>query len=148
MRILKYIIVIIIAISTSLFLYHYWDNRNLLSRGDVEIFDLNVGDHLTIKVPENQSTGYANCWVNEDNCKGIKLIKTNYKPSLSSRLGNSDGSGGYKYFKFKALSLGTDTIKIHNCPVKDVVDSEVSDCDFFKNKIAHSDYMVVIRIEE
>ena len=148
MRILKYLLAFIFAVATSLFLYNYWDNRNLLSRGDVEIFDLEVGDQVTIKVPENQSTGYANCWVNEDNCKRVELSKTYYKSSFASWLGNSDGAGGAKYFKFKALSLGTDTIKIHNCPVKDVVESEGSDCDFFKNKIEHSDYKVVIRIEE
>lgn len=146
MKVFKSIIVLLITILLGWYFYELWDDKNLLTPGKLRVFELDRGDHLTLKMSANGSTGYANCWINEDKCESIELYKTDYKPNLNSRLGYI-GSGGWKYFEFKATEVGIDTILIHNCPIKDVMGEKPNGCEAFQNKIENSDYKIIVRIE-
>jgi predicted secreted protein len=143
MRILKTIIVVAAGL---LFLgigYELWDNRNFLHRHETRTFDIRTGDELSLKVNENGSTGFANCWVNEAHCKNVRLSDTRYRQSLNSKMGMV-GSGGWKYFTFLGLTSGVDTIKIHNCPVTDVN----TGCDAFQDNISESDYTIIVKVTD
>ncbi|MGN6646059.1 MAG: protease inhibitor I42 family protein [Cytophaga sp.] len=79
-----------------------------------DTFDCKVGETFKIRLYENGSTGYVNCWLNECQCKLVQQVKTDFIPSIYSRLGY-DGAGGVKVLTFKAVSPGHGTIKFASC---------------------------------
>jgi predicted secreted protein len=87
------------------------DKHNYYELGEQDTFLLNIGERLTIKIRENGSTGYQNCWVNEVDCKHLKINNRDYKSSFHESIGYI-GAGGTAYLTFIGTSIGTDTIKI------------------------------------
>lgn len=94
------------------------DKHNYYELGDSDTFHLNIGESITIKIPQNGSTGYSNCWYNEYNCKHIKLNDRKYKNSIYELIGYI-GAGGTEYLTFTGKSIGIDTIKISKIPPGD-----------------------------
>jgi len=94
--------------------------------GKIEEFELEIGQTITVTFAENSSTGYTNCWINQEKCHVVKLVDQHYKSSLSEMFGGI-GSGGSISWTFQATESGTDTIKISDCATLRMQ----KDCDFF-----------------
>ena len=107
-------------------LYFYLDNHNYYQQGDSDKFKISIGDSFTIKVSENGSTGFSNCWINENNCQFVKLLDRQYQSSWVEKSG-SIGSGGTVALTFVGTTIGTDTIKISDCPTGIMQ----KDCSYF-----------------
>jgi len=75
--------------------------------------EISVGETFQIRIKENPSTGYENCWINKKDAQAVSLVKKEYKQEGSS---DCAGCGGTATFTFKGISAGTDTIKLVNCP--------------------------------
>ena len=75
---MKRIIIFISIVVISLLVYKYWDNTIFIKRGETKILTLKTNKKITIKLSENESTGYQNCWINKNNCTRIKLTKSFY----------------------------------------------------------------------
>jgi predicted secreted protein len=115
---LKKIIAIICFIIVALILKIGIDKHNYYELGESDTFHLNIGKSVTVKIPQNGSTGYSNCWFNEYNCKHIRLDQRDYKSSFNESIGYI-GAGGAEYLTFTGKSIGIDTIKISSIPPGD-----------------------------
>lgn len=74
-----------------------------------ELIKIEVGDTLTIKLPESPTTGYV--WeVTELNEKEIDLVGQLYQISESSGI----GGGGIKTFNLKVLKKATGRLRFEN----------------------------------
>lgn len=125
-------LLLIIIIGT----YFFLDEKNYYKTGDIDFFKIKPGEAFTIKIHQNSSTGYDNCWINESNCKHTKTQNQSYQPRLFSN--NCNGCGGTLSWTFEGLSKGIDTIKISSCPVGRMG----KDCSFFSEdsiKVHHGD---------
>lgn len=80
-----------------------------------ELITLHTGETFTIKLNENASIGSSHCWINEGKCHSVKEDHSWYVSSPEEKKGCM-GCGGTGYWKFKAVTQGTDTIKIKYCP--------------------------------
>ncbi|WP_130735841.1 protease inhibitor I42 family protein [Flavobacterium sp. J27] len=80
-----------------------------------DTFQVTVGDTFQIKLRENSSTGYINCWINQNQATGVTLVNEATHNSLSGLFGAS-GAGEIKTLTFKASQKGNYTIKIAKCP--------------------------------
>lgn len=94
-------------------------NRISEDENDIELLEsdhitLQIGDTFTIKLPHNGSIGNSDCWINEGKCPSVKEQRLWYVSSPKEKEG-CIGCGGSIYWTFKAVSKGTDTIKIKNC---------------------------------
>jgi len=87
------------------------DKHNYYEFDESDTFHINIGERITVKIPQNESTGYRNCWFNEYNCKNIKLYQRDYKSTFYESIGYN-GTGGTEYLTFKGKSIGLDSIKI------------------------------------
>lgn len=85
-------------------LIYYIKFADYYKLGENDTIEVKAGQEFHIKLDENPSTGYINCWLNEKNSFLLKKTKKEYVPSLNSRLGYV-GSGGTIDFTFKACSL-------------------------------------------
>lgn len=70
---------------------------------------------FSIKLGENGSIGFSNCWINQVECQNIEF-KSHYYVSSPEEKEGCIGCGGYVFWKFKAVKIGIDTIKITYCP--------------------------------
>jgi predicted secreted protein len=95
-------------------------NRIAEDENDIELLEsdhitLQIGDTFTIKLSHNGSIGFSDCWINEGKCQSVKEQRLWYESSPKEKKG-CIGCGGTIYWTFKAVTKGTDTIKIKNCP--------------------------------
>lgn len=95
-------------------------NRIAEDENDIELLEsdhitLQIGDTFTIKLSHNGSIGFSNCWINEGKCPSVDEQRLWYVSSPEEKKG-CIGCGGTIYWTFKAVTEGTDTIKIRNCP--------------------------------
>lgn len=131
MMMILFIVVIIVY-----FIYNRF--YNYYSYGDSDSFEVKVNETFEIRLGENPSTGYSNCWLNEYQIKSLKLINQKYQSSLS----NTEGANGIVTLTFKAINKGIDTIKIANCPVA----AENKNCSDFteKNTEVGTQFIIII----
>lgn len=111
MKKIVFLAIFIILMSCIIYYMIFADYYEIGKNGTIEV---KLGREFHIKLDENPSTGYVNCWINEKNNSILKKIKEEYTPGLNSRLGYV-GAGGTIDFTFRALKVGTDTLKIANC---------------------------------
>jgi predicted secreted protein len=89
------------------------------SKNDIQILEkdnitLHKGETFTIKMDVNGSIGSSHCWINEGKCHSVKEDHKWYVGSPEEKKGCT-GCKGTGYWTFKAVTQGTDTIKIKNC---------------------------------
>jgi hypothetical protein len=83
------------------------------------------GAIVSFSLPQNKSTGYELCWLNESKLKGKIELK-----SIKSKLidpNNVNGAGETITYDLLILSDGPDTLKFSNCPTS----LWQKDCSFF-----------------
>ena len=123
-------------------------------------YQLNVkkGDIVTFSLPQNKSTGYELCWMNES--KLVRQFKLEGIKSMLKDPNNVDGGGETVTYQVLATETGKDTLKFNQCPTR----LWQKDCDFFavdsvrtqeNGKITSTyaphmaaDYQVVITVTE
>ena len=139
LKILGVSVIIIILLS----LYYYNRFSNYYSSGENDKFEIKVGETLKIRLRENHSTGYSNCWLNENKSKTLKLVNRKYESGLNEMLGY-DGAGGIVTLTLKAQEKGIDTIKIANCPLG----RDSKKCSDFSEKNIKTDNQFIIKIDD
>lgn len=139
LKIFGILIAIIILIGT----FYYIRFCNYYKSGENKNFELKVGETLEIRLYENGSTGYSNCWLNENKSKKLKLVDRKYEKSLYAKLGY-DGAGGITTLFFKAQEKGIDTIKIANCPLG----PENKNCSDYSEKNTETENEFIIEIND
>lgn len=132
MKKIKKVIFVIIILLSLIGGYFYIDGYNFFEKGDVETFGIKVGESFTIKLYANGSSGYHNCWINENKCQFVELLGEEYESSWQEKLGYI-GAGGTVMLTFIGNSNGTDTIKISDCPTGWMH----KDCSFFAEGSTH-----------
>lgn len=88
------------------------ERNNILQKNRIT---LKVGETFKIELGENASIGFSNCWINSQKCSSVIDVKKWYVCSKEEKEG-CKGCGGTVYWKFKAVMIGVDTIKIKSCP--------------------------------
>jgi predicted secreted protein len=95
-------------------------DSNLDAKNDIQILEtdnitLHKGETFTIKLNVNGSIGSGHCWINEGKCHSVKEDLSWYVMSSKEKK-RCIGCGRTIYWTFKAVTQGTDTIKIKHCP--------------------------------
>lgn len=135
----KILVLVSFIIFVSSILY-YREFEDYYKSGEKDSFEIKVGQEFNIRLFENGSTGYSNCWLNEKNNTLLKKVKEEYSQSLNSRIGYI-GSGGLIEITFRGLKVGVDTIKIANCSFRDG-----EKCTDYNPENTKSDNEFIIRI--
>ncbi len=140
----KYKIILVLSIIAITCAFFYYKNFcDYYESGETDTFNLNVGETFEIKLYENGSTGYVNCWLNESESRIVKRVNEDYVPGINARLG-AIGSGGIVTITFKAISTGRQTIKIANCPVG----PEQKKCAEYTDKTTETEYEFMVEVKE
>jgi predicted secreted protein len=133
-------LIIYILISFGIGMFFYFQNSNTYDINNLSKLSIKKGEDFTIKIKQNGSTGYVNCWINERKCRSVKVIERNYSRRWFSDL--CDGCGGTISWTFSGFSKGIDTIKISYC----LIGPLGVDCDYFSEdsiRLSTSDSLVV-----
>jgi predicted secreted protein len=144
---LKKTLTVLGFITTVLIVKFAIDNYNYYELGERDTFLLNIGERLTIKIRENGSTGYQNCWVNEVDCKHLKINNRDYKSSFHESIGYI-GAGGTAYLTFIGTSIGTDTIKISIIPSGDTCSCKGNPSNQSKNFNPQTGYQFIVNVKQ
>lgn len=91
----------------------------------VHSISVKKGSSFTFSMPQNKSTGYELCWINEP-----MLAQRFQLQQIKSKLNdpnNVDGGGEEVIYQMIALEAGTDTLKFQLCPTR----LWQKDCAFF-----------------
>lgn len=83
------------------------------------------GTMIVFSLPQNKSTGYELCWLNESELSPkfkLEQIKSKLKDP-----DNVDGGGETLTYQMLATEAGTDTLRFQNCPTR----LWQKDCGFF-----------------
>jgi predicted secreted protein len=139
---MKKILVLVAFIILVLSILYYLEYEDYYESGENDSFEIKVGQEFHIRLYENGSTGYSNCWINEKNNPLFKKVKEEYSQSLNARLGYI-GSGGLIEMTFKGLKVGVDTIKIANCSFRDG-----EKCTDYNTENTKSDNEFIIKITD
>lgn len=83
------------------------------------------GSIVTFSLPQNKSTGYELCWMNES--KLVRQFKLEGIKSMLKDPNNVDGGGETVTYQVLATETGKDTLKFNQCPTR----LWQKDCDFF-----------------
>ena len=83
------------------------------------------GAIVTFSLPQNKSTGYELCWINESQL--VRKFKLEGVKSMLKDPNNVDGGGETVTYQVLATETGTDTLKFNQCPTR----LWQKDCDFF-----------------
>lgn len=134
---------IFIAIIILIYTFYYRRFCNYYENGENKKIELRVGETLEIRLFENGSTGYSNCWLNENKSNKIKLVNRKYENSLYAKLGY-EGAGGITTLFFKAQEIGIDTIKIASCPLG----LESKNCSDYSEKNTEVDNEFIVKISK
>ncbi|HKX86229.1 MAG TPA: protease inhibitor I42 family protein [Flavobacterium sp.] len=133
--------IIILPLLLIVFAIHYWINKTYYKPGENGEISCDVGETFQIELITNGSTGYSNCWINEQNFKHVKLIESEYNSSINESLGYV-GAGGTMTYTFSAVSKGTDTLKVAACPTA----REGKSCSDFNetNTEPHNSFVITV----
>lgn len=107
-----------------------------------EIYNVRIGETFEINLSQNYSTGYINCWLNEDQVKIIQQVRAEYEPYDEDK--KIIGGGGIETYTFKAIKIGIDTIKFSSCPAL----RERKNCSEYSSKINDADEMFKINVTQ
>ena len=116
MKKLKIILLSLTFVLVIISIIYLSDNYNYYKPGENGSFKLKIGEEFSIKLYENASTGYSNCWLNENSVTCLEKVGENYEAGLNSKLGYI-GAGGDLKITFKATKKGIDTLKMGSCPI-------------------------------
>lgn len=105
-----------------------------------ETYNVKIGESFEINLNQNYSTGYKNCWLNQDQVKIIENIETEYRADNDDK--NIIGGGGIETFTFKAIKRGIDTIKFSSCPAL----RERKKCNEYSSKLNDVDKMFIVNV--
>lgn len=83
------------------------------------------GNIVTFSLPQNKSTGYELCWLNESRL--VRQFKLEGIKSMLKDPNNVDGGGETVTYQVLATETGKDTLKFNQCPTR----LWQKDCDFF-----------------
>lgn len=83
------------------------------------------GGIVTFSLPQNKSTGYELCWMNES--KLVRQFKLEGIKSMLKDPNNVDGGGETITYQVLATETGKDTLKFNQCPTR----LWQKDCAFF-----------------
>ena len=108
-----------------------------------ESYNVKIGETFEINLNQNYTTGYVNCWLNQNQVKIVEKTKTEYKSDDSDDK-NIIGGGGILTFSFKGVKKGCDTIKFSNCPVL----RERKKCEEYTSKNTEVDEMYIINVTD
>jgi predicted secreted protein len=144
---LKNTIAVLGLLITSFIIKISTDNYNYYERGESDTFHLKTGESITVKIRQNGSTGYQNCWLNECHCKHIKLKKRDYKSSIHETLGYI-GAGGTEHLTFTGTTIGTDTIQISIIPPSDTCSCNENLSNQSKILKPKSGYQFIINVKQ
>lgn len=102
----------------SIFLLSSCDNaeNQVFAAKGVHTLQAKKGTVVSFSIPQNKSTGYELCWMNEE-----KLSNKFKLESINSKLkdpNNVDGGGETITYQFLVNEPGTDTLKFNNCPTR------------------------------
>src|SRR3954467_12604996 len=111
-KILKTVLFLIFIISV-VAIYKY-PHKDYYESGEIDEIKIKVGETFKIKLSQNPSTGYLNCWINQNKFRLVTLTKTEFPDSagVTDCIGCSEAI----ILNFKAIKTGTDTIKFAFCP--------------------------------
>ncbi|MBL7705599.1 MAG: protease inhibitor I42 family protein [Taibaiella sp.] len=84
------------------------------------------GNIVTFSLPQNKSTGYELCWMNES--KLVRQFKLEGIKSMLKDPNNVDGGGETVTYQVLATETGKDTLKFNQCPTR----LWQKDCEFFE----------------
>ena len=105
-----------------------------------ECYHINVGETFEINLNENGSTGFINCWLNQNEIDIVEEINSEYVSDNNDEL--IPGAGGVLTIKFKGIKKGCDTIMFSNCPVL----RERKKCEAYTTKNTVVDDMFIINV--
>lgn len=105
-------ILILIALATLIGIYKYFFYRPEYYEVGNEYIYVKVGETFKIKMYENASTGYLECWLNENKPHLIVPVKSDFEGKGTDCI----GCGGDLILSFKAVKKGNDTLKFASCP--------------------------------
>lgn len=100
-------------------------DQNKFTEKGVHKLSAKKGTIITFSLPQNKSTGYELCWINENKVSN-KFKLENIQSKLIDP-NNVDGGGQTIQYQFLVQSNGIDTIKFKNCPTS----LWQKDCSFF-----------------
>lgn len=106
-----------------------------------EYYNINVGETFEINLNQNGSTGYINCWLNQNEIDIVEEINSEYVSDNADK--NISGAGGVLTITFKGVKKGCDTIKFSNCPAL----IERKKCEEYTSKNTEVDDMFIINVE-
>lgn len=116
---------LIIGIALSTFTSCTESDQHHFSEKGVHHITVKKGSVFEFSLPQNKSTGYELCWLNE-----AKLSARYQLSSIKSKLkdaNNVDGGGETISYQILANEIGTDTLRFQNCPTR----LWQKDCAFF-----------------
>ena len=142
MRKFRIIFIVTIFVLLIIFLFYFKANYNYYKPGENGTYKLKIGQEFYVKLYENPSTGYSNCWLNENSVTCIEKVRENNTTGLNSKLGYI-GAGGDLIVTFKAIKKGIDTVKIGSCPLS----REGKKCEDYNTKNTQIDNEFYITVE-
>ncbi len=131
------VVVFIVTLLITLGVLFYIEGEDHYSYAENGSFDVKVGDTFTIKLDENPSAGGKNCWLND--MKSVRLKSDEFNPHSSA-----DGAGGVTTYTFEAISKGTDTLRVANCPL--AMDNK--QCSDYNDRNTKPDNVFVVKVVE
>lgn len=131
----KILLVLLLSLIGGFSFFLYSNFHSSYELGGRDKFELEIGEIFTIKIPSNPSTGFENCWINENKCYCVKKIDQQYNSGWAANIGNI-GAGGIQVWTFQATSKGIDTVKITACPPI----SKAGGCEYFSGDSLRIEY--------
>nr|WP_314839101.1 protease inhibitor I42 family protein [uncultured Flavobacterium sp.] len=107
-----------------------------------ETYNVKIGETFEINLNQNYTTGYINCWLNQNQVKIVEKTKTEYKSDSDDK--NRIGGGGILTYSFKGIKKGCDTIKFSNCPAM----IERKKCEEYTFKNTEVDEMYIVNVTD
>jgi predicted secreted protein len=140
---IKLFAAILLILALGWAIYEFDNLSKVYENGQNEHFKKRVGEKFSIKLYENGSTGYQNCWLNENKCQSVKQVRSKYIRSLRERMGYN-GAGGSVKFTFMATKKGIDTIRFAWCPTA----REQKDCSAYADSSIMPANLFIIEVIE
>ncbi|MFC7775427.1 protease inhibitor I42 family protein [Flavobacterium sp. GCM10027622] len=138
---IKWFGIITLTVLAVVLTIHFWTTKDYYKPGENGEKNCSIGETFQIELITNGSTGYSNCWINEQHFKHVQLIQSEYHPSWNESLGYV-GAGGTMVYTFSAVSKGIDTLKVAACPTA----REGKKCSDFNetNTAPHNRFVITV----
>ena len=133
------------------------EGQKITEKG-IHVIEVQKGKIFNFQLPQNKSTGYELCWLNEPKMASKFLLKA--KKDKFRDVNNINSGGEDVRYDIQALEIGTDTLYFKNCPTR----IWQKECSFFAvdsirdkvdghlvsrySPIQEGDYILVIKVKE